>query len=197
MTILVTGFQPFDNRSVNASWIAANSLASTKNVIALELPVVWGTPWTELSSAIKQHKPEIVISMGEGRQGWFDIETVARNGRSERQDNLGQLPTGPIKAAGPATIDATISAQPLQQSLLDLGYPIRISEDAGAYLCEETLYSLELLKLNFDCLKTVVFVHLPPFETILTANSESGICDTEFLQKFASALLDNVRKMPF
>ena len=196
MTILVTGFQPFDNRSVNASWIAAKSLASTKDVIALELPVVWGTPWTELSSAIEQHKPEIVISMGEGRQGWFDIETVARNNRSQRQDNLDQLPTGLINPTGPAAIDATISAQPLQQRLLDLGYPIRISDDAGAFLCEETLYCLELLKQEFDCIKTVTFVHLPPFETVLADNSESGICDTKYLQTFASALLANVRNIP-
>ena len=91
MTILVTGFQPFDNRSVNASWVAAKSLASKKDVETLELPVVWDTPWTTLHSAIKQHQPEIVISMGEGRPQWFDIETVARNKRSNRQDNLGTV----------------------------------------------------------------------------------------------------------
>ena len=84
MTILATGFQPFDDRSVNGSRVAAKSLASTKYVETLDLPVVWDSPWTALHSAIKQHQPEIVISMGEGRQPWFNIETVARNKRSSR-----------------------------------------------------------------------------------------------------------------
>jgi len=48
MTILATGFQPFDNRSVNGSRVAAKSLASTKYVKTLELPVVWDSPWTAL-----------------------------------------------------------------------------------------------------------------------------------------------------
>ena len=77
--------------------------------------------------------------MGEGRPQWFDIETVARNKRSNRQDNLGKLPTGPIKTTGPSAVNATIAAQRLHQRLLELGYPIRISNDAWAFLCEETL----------------------------------------------------------
>lgn len=195
MTILVTGFQPFDNRNVNASWVAAKSLASKKDVETLELPVVWDTPWTTLHAAIKQHQPEIVISMGEGRPQWFDIETVARNKRSNRQDNLGKLPTGPIKTTGPSAVNATIAAQRLHQRLLELGYPIRISNDAGAFLCEETLYCLELLKQEFDCIKTVAFVHLPPFDTAAQVNSKDRVCDPELLATFASALLDTVRSM--
>lgn len=196
MSILVTGFQPFDNRSVNASWIAAESLKSTVHLNALELPVVWGAPWHELSAAVERYKPATIISMGEGREGWFDIETLARNNRSERRDNLDALPPGLIEPTGPTSINATIAAEPLHKNLLSLGYPIRISNDAGGFLCEETLFCLELLKLDHDFIKTVTFIHLPPFDTALSINSKNRICDTDLLTTFASALLDAIRSLP-
>ena len=85
--ILVTGFAPFDGRSVNASWIAA---ASLDGVHKLEIPVVWGEPMKLLGQVIETIEPRCIISMGEGRDGWFDIETRARNAR--KHGGGGHLP---------------------------------------------------------------------------------------------------------
>ncbi len=190
MTILVTGFTPFDNRTINSSWIAATS---TTDSIQLEIPVVWGQPGVYLEDAVNQHEPNIIISMGEGREGWFDIETVAKNVRNHRLDNKGQFPTGPILKNGCERRSASIRAKQLHSRLSSEEIPIRISEDAGGFICEETLYMLETMRSENRSIETVVFVHLPPYGTPLLYRNEPRICDSAVLSDFSNHLMTNVK----
>lgn len=184
--LLLTGFTPFDGRDVNGSWIAASSYEAAEH---LEIPVVWGEPMPRLEAAIKLLQPEIIISLGEGREGWFDIETLARNERKHRTDTFNQHPAGVILTNGPPSMQATINASALHTRLFNQQIPIRISNDAGQYLCEETLYCLEQLKIESDCLQTVVFVHLPPFGTQLTYRGEVRQADPDLLEDFVRRLV--------
>lgn len=185
--LLVTGFTPFDGRRVNASWIAAKSQHQHRT---LEIPVLWSAPAQCLSALCNDNCPELIISMGEGREGWFDIETVARNSRKERSDNAGAMPEGkPILPDGPEVINAGIDAGALQRNLAQQGYPIRISSDAGGFLCEETLYTLEHLKAKHARLSTVVFVHLPPYGTTFFRRGVEVQCKETELESFATALV--------
>ncbi|HKI73672.1 MAG TPA: hypothetical protein VJ998_03470 [Pseudomonadales bacterium] len=190
MNTLITGFTPFDGREVNASWIAARMLAEDVGAHALEVPVRWSAPHSVLAPFCAEHHPDVIIAMGEGRQGWFDIETVARNIRQERPDNDGKLPQGePISADGPGRYAASIDAVSLRRTLAQSGLPVRISHDAGAFLCEEMLYTLETLRRHPDGPATVVFVHLPPWGTPL---SQDMVCDLELLSGFTHALYEAV-----
>lgn len=194
--LLVTGFTPFEGREVNASWIAAQSLAKIPDAGTLRIPVVWGEPHEHLAAACAIDCPEMIVSMGEGREGWFDIETVARNTRKERADNNGKRPSGvPISAEGPTRIEATLDAGALLPRLLQAGFPVRVSADAGGFLCEETLYILELLKLRHHALKTVAFVHLPPYGSKLHYKGVDAICNDALLSEFARVLVDSVTKV--
>jgi pyrrolidone-carboxylate peptidase len=210
--ILATGFTPFDDREVNASWIAASHLGNRENVRALEIPVVWGKPAELLSPFFNQefyeefnqesHEefnkesskeldkdcPQIVISFGEGRNEWFDIETRARNQRDQRADNLGNNPAGPIDSQGADLLKATFDATRLQRMLGQQGWNIRVSGDAGQYLCEETLYTLETLKTRHLRLRSVLFIHMPPFGTTTYFKGERVRCDEKLINQFA----DNV-----
>ena len=193
---LVTGFTPFDGRQVNGSWIAAQSLAGEPGVDALEIPVEWGQPANLLEPFCQRDCPEIIISMGEGREGWFDIETRARNARKERPDNQGQSPGGaPIHEAGEALLSASIDAFALQRRLAADAFPVRISRDAGAFLCEETLYNLERLRGRHAQLATVTFVHLPPYGSSLHFQGRTITCDENLLLPFARALLSAVHSL--
>ncbi len=192
MTILVTGFSPFDGRSTNSSWVAASCL---KQVINLQIPVIWGKPSQLLKSAVEKHQPNIVISMGEGREGRFDIETVARNERKQRRDDRGNLPPGLIQPDGPERRFASVDSTSLSAHMAARQIPIQVSEDAGAFLCEETLYCLETLKEQFAYLKTVVFVHLPPYGSSLEYEGRHGFCDDEILASFANLLLSCTKKV--
>lgn len=189
MKTLVTGFTPFDGRQVNASWIAARSLAGEPDVQTLEIPVAWGEPAKLLTPVCRRDCPAVILSMGEGRPGWFDIETVARNTRNERPDNNGRQPAGaPIDPAGPDRIRASIDARALQRHLAAGDFPVRTSRDAGAYLCEETLYTLERLRVQHAALVTVVFVHLPPYGTPVRFGDRVTLCDEALLTRFSRHL---------
>lgn len=191
--ILLTGFTPFEGRDVNASWIAARQLGnhlSDARVDLLEMPVRWGSPRELLEPVCRTHCPEAVIAMGEGRAGWFDIETRARKTPKIKKDNHGELPGRHPWPEGPEIVNASIDSQRLKARLKETGAPVRISTDAGGFLCEQTLYTLELLRERHSTLKTVVFVHLPPYGTSLIYRDQSVTCDETVLLDFAASLFD-------
>jgi pyroglutamyl-peptidase len=188
--ILITGFTPFDGREVNASWVAASSV-KREDVHALEISVVWGEPLRVLKPYCDNQCPQMIISLGEGREGWFDVETIALNTRNERADNEGKLPAGePILPDASNSRSASIDAGVLQRGLAQQGYPIRISTNAGQFLCEETLYVIEHLRDRYKPLKKVLFCHLPPFGTSVHIKGNSRTCDETVLGDFTRALLE-------
>ena len=94
-SVLVTGFTPFDGRAVNASWITAQAIVDHFEghpITALEIPVVWGEPARLLGSLCKKNPPNIIISTGEGKEGYCALESIARNNRNLSTDNNGRLP---------------------------------------------------------------------------------------------------------
>ena len=66
------------------------------------------------------------------------------------------------------------------------GHEVRLSTDAGAYLCEETLYSLESLKAEGRIPAAVSFCHVPP----LGARSSQGPVTAGHVQQFVEDYLD-------
>ena len=193
--ILVTGFTPLDGRQINASWVAASSLRGA-DIETAEIPVIWGAATEFLESACNDHCPELIISLGEGSEGWFDIETLASNTRKERPDNNDRLPHGaPIAANGPAFRNITNDLGSLQRHLANHGYPARLSSDAGQFLCEEALYSLAQLKETYNQLKLVIFCHVPPYGTKIHIKGQRTDCDTTILTAFAKHLLAAVKDL--
>lgn len=195
--ILITGFTPFAGRTINASWQAACWLAEHHNTVhtirAALLPVIWGAPEQILKELVNSYEPELIISLGEGHPERFAIETRARNQRSPREDNAGRLPAHElIDASGPAMRMASIDYQRLQEILSDLGYPIQLSDDAGAFLCEEALYCLESARETVASVQPMVlFCHLPPFgsEFSMTDAQSTQTCNQASLARFAKDLL--------
>lgn len=196
MSTLVTGFEPFDGRTHNGSWLAARALALEPGVRVLLLPVVWGAPLQTLHGLCTEQCPDTIIALGEGRPGWFDIETVARNRRAVRTDNLGETNDTPIIKGGPGTLPATVAASALLEMLRAAGHPARISRDAGGFLCEETLYTLERLKQTHHKLSQVVFCHVPPLGSTCLEPGALPNCEESQLRTFAADLLSAVRALP-
>ncbi len=193
--LLLTGFTPFDGRQVNASWIAANALARVGHpgfqLRVLEIPVCWGEPRPALERALEAWPAHGVVAMGEGEAGVFKLETRARNQRRERPDNAGKLPEGqPVMPGGADQLWATAPCDRLLGVMRDHGVAMCLSTDAGAYLCEEMLYSLEVLKQARQSLQVVAFVHLPPFGTELRYRGETRDCDEELLLDFGVILVE-------
>ncbi|MDP1931078.1 MAG: hypothetical protein Q8L60_06460 [Gammaproteobacteria bacterium] len=195
--ILLTGFTPFDGREQNASWIAARALAATSfpglELRAVLIPVCWGAPGRILDSTLAEWQPDGIISMGEGEAGVFRLETVARNTRRERPDNDGLCPEGErIETNGPESRTASADCAGMERALAAQGIPVKLSADAGAFLCEELLYTLEGLRVRNEFLHTVLFVHLPPYGTELHYRNQPRICDEPLLVDFGQRLLQRL-----
>lgn len=164
--ILLTGFEPFGaSRPPNPSWEGVRQLDGQtwrgRKLVARQLPVVWGAPPEHLQAWLEELEPVAVFSFGQG--GGYALETVADNARLRAEDNAGKLPPElAILANGPKQLTATIDAKAMIEILSTRGYEVRLSREAGNYLCEECLYSLEHLKAQQKRKLTVSFCHLPP-----------------------------------
>ncbi len=183
--ILLTGFEPFgEKRPPNPSWEAIKTLNDTEwnghRIVAVQLPVVWGEPIRQIEAQIDSLKPVAVFSFGQGAPGAFAIETRARNERGGIPDNAGNLPSQPLIAGdGPTEYTSAFPADKIIAALKEKGYSMRKSENAGQYLCEETLYSLEVLKRKKK-LATVAFCHVPP----LGSRIGDKVVDAAYVHQF-------------
>ena len=194
--VLVTGFTPFSGRSENSSWVAALALRRSlpeEDIQYIRIPVIWGEPKRLLTPICKDSPPAIILSMGEGREGWFDIETVAHNLRKQREDNLGNMPArAESYRNGPAERRASIRSEAILTALSSHGFPARISTDAGGFLCEETLFTVATLKEMNPKISVTLFVHLPPIGSKLICGDRHRTCDESLLGDFAIHLLTAV-----
>lgn len=195
LSVLVTGFDPFAGRGVNGSWLAAKSLwrrgDPAMQVSCLRLPVIWNEPLRLLRPIFEERPPDVVLSLGEGAEGRFSIETVAHQTGRQRQDNLGQYPVAGASDE-PALRHASIDAEAVKARLQGDGFPVQISNDAGQFLCEQTLYVLEGLRAAHAPATTVAFAHVPPYQTELEVRQTRRSCDETLLAEFARALLASV-----
>jgi pyroglutamyl-peptidase len=189
--LLLTGFQPFGaNRPPNPSWEGIKpldgKLVHGYRIVCREMKVEWGSPLAQLGEWIDELHPAAVFSFGQGRPGGFAIETRARNQRGAIADNLGAQPAEPLIAADGATeVTATIDAKRLAAALVEAGQTVELSQDAGQYLCEETLYTLEYLKSQERVAGDVLFCHVPPLGTRV---GETTV-DAAYVQKFVETLI--------
>jgi len=161
--VLLTAFEPFAGLETNTSWEVAKRLAGERvaghEIVVVGLPVVWERARAKLGEAVKQHEPEAAISMGVGWSGYIEVERVARNARGPHKDNRGLLPPArEVEPGGPAEIETRLPTTQIVERLKELGLPVRPSDSAGKYLCNEAFYSV--LRATGDG-TPAGFIHLP------------------------------------
>ena len=148
--ILLTGFEPFGEDTVNPSWLAASRAgellaAEGITVEAVELPCVFGESAKVLTDAIARLTPDIVVCTGlAGGRGRISLERVAINCDDARiPDNKGQRPIDEeVIPGGPA---AYFSSLPIKAALRNLqisGIKGEVSQSAGTYVCNHIFYAL-------------------------------------------------------
>lgn len=121
---------------------------------------MWGQPLARLSVTFERLQPAAVFAFGQG--GDFALETRARARRGAASDNEGSVQAGTaIVAGGPEELSATADCAGLARMLTERGHHVRLSSNAGRYLCEETLYTLEHLKRSRAPRTYVLFSHVP------------------------------------
>ncbi|MBV4480592.1 pyroglutamyl-peptidase I [Pseudomonas khavaziana] len=150
-TVLLTGFEPFDNDLVNPSWEAARQLDGVQvvegvRIVARCLPCAFATAGAYLAQLISELNPSMVIATGlaPGRSE-MSIERVAININDARiPDNLGQQPIDTaVVVDGPAAYFSTLPIKAMVKALREAGVAAAVSQTAGTFVCNQVFYLLQ------------------------------------------------------
>jgi len=169
--LFITGFGPFPGVERNPSREIARALAERDlvpgaHVVAAELPVAFGAVAGAIDAALAAlaEPPDVLLGIGVWSRGdSFRLERRAR-GRFDdtRPDNDGA--TGAGLDLGPerrTTLDLEALAERMRAAGAGL---VRISDDAGRYVCERTY--LHLLTRAEELGAQALFLHVPPLEVV-------------------------------
>ncbi|MDX2052303.1 MAG: hypothetical protein SFV15_07940 [Polyangiaceae bacterium] len=159
--ILLVGFAPFRGRLHNGSETLVRALQRTglrgATVEVAILPVVWSSVEQVLMPKLRSFGPTLVLAIGEGKPAQVALERTARNARSGVDERGAAPENGWVEMDGPDVVNARFRYRFRRPKALTL--PLVLSEDAGDFLCNATLYRCLEMPIN-----RVGFVHVPPQE---------------------------------
>ena len=156
--ILITAFEPFGGKTRNTSEEVLRLLPERiggYDVMKMMLPVVFG----KAAETVLQQPAEAVFLLGEA-SGRTEVtpEIRAVNFRQARiPDNEQNQPEGEaISPEGPEFYRAPFSVRRIVSRMQAEGYAVRVSEDAGTFVCNDTFYSVGTGRRE-----PVGFIHCP------------------------------------
>ena len=157
-TILLTAFEPFDGKERNASAEVLRLLPDRiggNDVRKMLLPVVFG----KAAELVLRQEADACFLLGEaGSRTKVTPEIRAKNHRDARiPDNAGNMPAGEeIMPGGPEEYRTRVAAIRIAARMRTEGYDIEASEDAGAFVCNDTFYGVGIRRRE-----PVEFIHCP------------------------------------
>ena len=143
--ILITGFEAFGHSTLNPS-AEIVKVISGENIVTAILPVVFGESAQILRGLIDQHKPEVVLCLGqaEGRNALMPERVAINLDDARMADNSGALVTErPIVVGGPDAYFSTLPIKAIVDAMKVAGVPAAISLSAGTFVCNHVFYSLQ------------------------------------------------------
>ena len=146
--LLITGFDPFGGESINPSWEAVKLLPDTignYQLHKLQIPTVFGVASQKVLEAARAIEPDVIISVGQaGTRDSVTPERIGINMRSARiADNAGRIPVEEkIIEGGADGLFSTLPVAAMVDAIRAAGLPGAISNTAGTFVCNDTLYSL-------------------------------------------------------
>ena len=160
--ILMTGFEPFGGQKINPSWQAVQGVTAPNGVELLkrELPVRWYDTSSAVKALIEELRPDAILLTGQaGGAERIRVERVGLNLRDAgAADNAGVVVRDtPVFEGAPTAYFSTFAYKDILSALTGAGLPAAYSFSAGAYLCNEALYTALHLLPEAKC----GFIHLP------------------------------------
>ena len=146
--LLITGFDPFGGADVNPSWQAVSRLPETVGefeLCKLEIPTVYDLATRVVLEKAAEFQPDVILCVGQaGGRDSITPERIGVNIRDARiSDNAGNQPRGEFVAEdGPAAYFATVPVEKMVQAVEAAGIKATVSNSAGAFVCNDTLYGI-------------------------------------------------------
>jgi pyroglutamyl-peptidase len=167
--VLITGFGPFPGAPYNPTGPLVRRLGARRRPALAEVTRIvhvfrtsYAAVDAELPRLVARHRPDMLLLFGlAARTPHLRIETLARNAVSAVVPDIGGriLRTACIKPGGPIAVKGRAPFQRLAQAAQAARVPVRLSRNAGAYLCNY-LYWRALEHQSRES-SAVVFVHVP------------------------------------
>ena len=163
--LLITGFEPFGGDTINPSWEVVSRLPDDikgYTLTKLRIPVVFGEAAEAVLAAAAKINPDAILCVGQaGGRNAITPELVAINLRHAKiPDNKGNEPKDePIIAGGNVAYFSTLPARQMAEAISAADVASQLSYSAGAYVCNDLLYTL--LHRYQNTSTRVGFVHIP------------------------------------
>ena len=163
--LLITGFDPFGGETINPSWEAVKLLpefVGEYEVHKMEIPTVVALAAKIVLEKAEEVHPDVILCIGQaGGRSAVTPERIGINIRSARiPDNAGNQPVEQtIVPDGPDGIFSTVPVAKMAQAIQDAGLLGAVSNTAGAFVCNDTLYLLLHHYAGTDV--RVGFIHVP------------------------------------
>ena len=128
---------------------------------AAVLPTEYRRSWGALRRLYAGFAPDVVVHFGLSQKiKVIHVERVGRNVVDPaKPDAAGYAPPrGRDRRTGPQALASSFAAPAIVAALAEAGFPAALSDDAGAYVCNATLYR----SLAANAAPQVGFVHVPP-----------------------------------
>lgn len=191
-SLLITGFEPFGGENINPSWEAVSRLPSGIGEYELHkllVPVVFGEAAKLVINEAEKLKPDVILCIGQaGGRDSITPELVAINLRHAKiPDNAGNQPEDePIIVGGENALFSTLPVRKMAEALNATGISSKLSYSAGAYVCNDLLYTLLDFYKNSET--GVAFIHVP----YCTEQGKEPSMTMENIVKGLSVLIENI-----
>ncbi|XP_053524075.1 pyroglutamyl-peptidase 1 isoform X2 [Artibeus jamaicensis] len=138
--VVVTGFGPFGEHTVNASWVAVQELeklglGDSVDLHVYEIPVEYKTVQRLIPALWEKHSPQLVVHVGvSGMATTVTLEKCGHNKGYKGLDNCHFCPGSQCCVEdGPESIDSIIDMDAVCKRVTTLGLDVSvtISQDAG------------------------------------------------------------------
>ncbi len=164
--VLVTGFEPFGNYTVNPSQLIAEVLnGSTLNdaeIVGVVLPVDFNESVEITTDAIQHYHPNLVMSLGlNARSQAIRVEKIGVNlKRYLKNDGTWSFPRR-IDVSGPLLRFSPLHTVDIVRKIREANISVQQSCFAGTYICNALFYQLLGYVSEQNSSRKVGFIHVP------------------------------------
>jgi pyroglutamyl-peptidase len=200
--VLLTAFEAFTPYKLNPTEDLARRFEGCRvgdaTVRGAVLPVHHADAARRVAALLQELRPVAVVHLGlAGGRARIALERVAVNVLDYAvPDNAGCQKTGePCVADGPAAYFATLPLRAIVARLTDAGIPAYVSDTAGTYLCNQTLYTTLHAVHGMASPPRVGLIHVPLLPSMVAASGlDQPSMDGALMRRAVEIALDTLAR---
>ncbi len=174
--VLVAGFEPFGNVTVNPSQLIAEALNGSviddAEIVGVVLPVDFNVSAKIATDMIEHYHPVLVISLGlNARARCIEIEKIGINIKRYLKEDGSQTVPQRIDISGPFLRFSSIYTLDIARKIREANISAQQSYFAGTYVCNALFYQVLGYVSERNSIIKIGFIHVP----LLDSQDQDGM----------------------